>query len=81
MSVRLGDRLPNFDLISTVGIIQDYPPEIADLFAVLEMIANTTKPLVILISDEELFLPALDLLEHLQYEIPNSKSEIRNPKS
>ena len=65
MSVRLGDQLPNFDLISTVGVIQDYPPQIADLYAVLEMVANTTKPLVILISDEELFLPALDLLESL----------------
>jgi trimethylamine--corrinoid protein Co-methyltransferase len=65
-SVRLGDRLPNYDLISTIGIIQDYPPEVADLYAVLEMVANTTKPLVMLVSDEKLFLPALDLLDHLQ---------------
>ncbi len=64
-SVRLGDRLPGYDLVSTVGIIQDYPPEVADLYAVLEMVANTTKPLVILISDENLFLPALDLIDCL----------------
>ena len=72
-SVRLGDRLPNYDLISTIGIIQDYPPEVADLYAVLEMVANTTKPLVILISDEKLFLPALDLLDYLQS--PNGQAQ------
>ncbi len=65
-AVCLGDYLPNYDLVSTVGIIQDYPPEVADLYAVLEMVANTIKPLVLLISDENLFLPALDLLEHIQ---------------
>ncbi len=64
-SVRLGHTLPQYDLISTVGILQDLPPEVADLYAVLEMIANTTKPLVILISEPALFDPALDLLEHL----------------
>ncbi len=63
--VRLGDRLPNYDVISTVGILQDLPPEIADLYAVLEMTANTTKPLVMLISEDDLYAPALDLLEHL----------------
>jgi trimethylamine--corrinoid protein Co-methyltransferase len=63
--VRLGQRLPNYDVISTIGVIQDLPPETADLYAVLEMTANTTKPLVVLISKEDLFIPALDLLEHL----------------
>jgi trimethylamine--corrinoid protein Co-methyltransferase len=81
ISVRLGDRLPGYNLVSTVGIIQDYPPEVADLYAVLEMVANTTKPLVILISDENLFLPALDLLETLQpQEFPPHPS-INNPQS
>ncbi|HLE13612.1 MAG TPA: trimethylamine methyltransferase family protein [Anaerolineales bacterium] len=64
-SVRLGQVLPQFDVVSTTGIIQDISPKIADLYAALEMIANTTKPLVILISDENLFDPALDLLERL----------------
>ena len=65
-SVRLGEAsCPAYDVISTIGILQDYPPEIADLYAVLEMVANTRKPLVMLISDEGLFPPALDLLEHL----------------
>jgi len=64
-SVRLGNALSNFDVISTIGIIQDMPPDVADLYAVLEMMSGTIKPLVILISDENLFSPALDLLEHL----------------
>jgi trimethylamine---corrinoid protein Co-methyltransferase len=63
--VRLGDRLTNFDCISTVGIIQDYPPESQDLVGVLEMVANTTKPLVVLVSQEERFTAVLDLLETL----------------
>jgi trimethylamine--corrinoid protein Co-methyltransferase len=65
LSVRLGERLPLYDVVSTIGVLQDYPPETADLYAVLEMAANTVKPLVILISNEALFPRALDLLEHL----------------
>ena len=64
-TTRLGHRLSSYDLISTVGIVQDVPPELSDLYATLEMVANTTKPLVILISDEECFPAVLDLLEHL----------------
>ncbi|HKJ28194.1 MAG TPA: trimethylamine methyltransferase family protein [Anaerolineales bacterium] len=63
--VRLGDHLPNYDVISTPGIVQDQPPEIADLYAVLEMTANTKKPLVMLISEEKLYEPALDMLAAL----------------
>lgn len=61
----LGQMLDNFDFISTPGIIQDLPPETADLYGVLEILANTTKPLTMLISDWESFNPALDLCEHL----------------
>ena len=64
-SVRLGHVLSSFDAISTIGIIQDVPPEASDLLATLEMTANTTKPLIILVSDESTFPAALDLLEHL----------------
>jgi trimethylamine--corrinoid protein Co-methyltransferase len=62
-SVRLCQALPNYDVISTLGVIRDLPPEVADLYAVLEMVANSTKPLVILISDESLFPRALELLD------------------
>ena len=63
--VRLGQTLPSFDVISTVGIIQDIGPETADLYATLEMVANGTKPLAVLVSQEELFPAVLDLFEHL----------------
>jgi len=62
---RLGGALPGFDVISTVGIVQDVPPQESDLYAVLEMTANTVKPLVILVSDEECFPAVMNLLEHL----------------
>jgi len=65
MTVRLGGALPSFDAVSTVGIVQDVPPKASDLYAVLEMVANTVKPLVILVSDEKCFPRVLELLEHL----------------
>ncbi|MCJ7626878.1 MAG: trimethylamine methyltransferase family protein [Longimicrobiales bacterium] len=65
VSTRLAHDLPNFDMVSTMGVVQDYPPETADLYATLEMIANTTKPLVLLISSDGLFDAALDLAESL----------------
>jgi trimethylamine--corrinoid protein Co-methyltransferase len=65
LSVRLGGSLPQFDLVSTIGIIQDIPQTVADLYAALEMTANTVKPLALLISDESLFVPILDMLESL----------------
>ena len=64
-AVRLGEFLEGFDLVSTIGVLQDLPVETADLFATLEMTANTVKPLVILVSEGRCFEPALDLLQHL----------------
>ncbi len=63
--VRLGSRLPHYDVISTVGIVQDVPAPLSDLYASLEMIANTTKPLVLLVSDEDKFPLILDMFAHL----------------
>jgi len=65
LATRLGDVLSNFDVVSTIGIIQDIAPQVADLYATLEMTANTTKPLVLLISEKQCFDAALDLLAHL----------------
>jgi trimethylamine--corrinoid protein Co-methyltransferase len=65
LGTRLGSVLPGYDIISTIGIIQDVSPQLADLYGTLEMIANTTKPLVILISEKQWVDGSLDLLEHL----------------
>ncbi len=62
---RLGSALPLYDVISTPGIVRDVPERTSDLYGSLEHIANTTKPLVLLVSDEHNFAPVLDLFEHL----------------
>jgi trimethylamine--corrinoid protein Co-methyltransferase len=61
--VRLGEALPSFDVISTVGVIHDIAAEQCDLYATLEMVANSTKPLVLLVSKEDALPTVLDLLE------------------
>ena len=69
--VRLAHSLPEYDVISTLGVIRDMHPSIADLYAVLEMVANSTKPLVLLISDEKLFPQVLKLIETVHGEVGN----------
>lgn len=64
-SARLGHALSQYDVVSTVGVLQDAPPETADLIGTLEMAANTTKPLVLLVSDPAQFGPCLELLAAL----------------
>ncbi len=63
--VRLGASLPHYEVISTVGIVQDVPAALSDLYGSLEMLANTTRPLVLLVSDEENFTPVLEMFEQL----------------
>jgi trimethylamine--corrinoid protein Co-methyltransferase len=63
--VRLAGRLPHYEVVSTVGIVQDVPTRLSDLYGSLEMLANTTKPLVVLVSDESQFPVVLDLFESL----------------
>jgi trimethylamine--corrinoid protein Co-methyltransferase len=65
LAAGLGHTLTQFDFISTPGVIQDFPSETADTLGVLEMLAHTTKPLVMLISNPACFATALDLCEHL----------------
>ena len=74
--VRLGNGLPSFDVISTIGIVQDVAPQVSDLYATLEMAVNTFKPLIILISDENAFPAVLDLLEHLHGDLATRPSVI-----
>ena len=63
--VRLGSALPLYDVISTVGIVRDVPENLGDLYGSLEHIANTTKPLVLLVSDENKFPSVLKMFESL----------------
>jgi len=63
--VRLGNRLDAYDLVSTVGVVQDVDAGVSDLYATLEMIANTIKPLVVLVSDEHRFGDVLTMAETL----------------
>lgn len=63
---RLAGVLDSFDLISTPGIVQDVPADLSDLYATLEMVANTVKPLSILVSEDERYDQVLDLAEHLR---------------
>ncbi len=63
--LRLGNALDSYDLVSTVGIVQDVEPGVSDLYATLEMIANTVKPLAILVSDEDRYADVLNLAAHL----------------
>lgn len=66
---RLSESLSYFDFVSTIGILQDIAPEVGDLFGTLEMAANTSKPLVLLVSEEQCFPAVLDLMEHLAGEL------------
>ncbi|MEW6404273.1 MAG: trimethylamine methyltransferase family protein [Chloroflexota bacterium] len=63
--VRLGSSLKHYDVISTVGIVRDVPEELTDLYGSLEHIANTTKPLVLLVSDENKFPNVMEMFECL----------------
>jgi len=63
--VRLGSALPLYDVISTVGILRDVKEELTDLYGSLEHISNTTKSLVLLVSDENKFIPVMEMFEKL----------------
>jgi trimethylamine--corrinoid protein Co-methyltransferase len=62
---RLGSSLPNYDVISTPGIVRDVPEALTDLYGNLEMFSNTIKPLVVLTSDQNKFAPMMDMFERL----------------
>lgn len=63
--VRLGSMFKHYDVVSTVGIVRDVSEELGDMYGSLEHIANTTKPLVLLVSDENKFPDVLDMFETL----------------
>jgi trimethylamine--corrinoid protein Co-methyltransferase len=65
LAAQLSHHLSQFDMLSTPGIARDIDPGTADLQVTLQMVANTTKPMVILVSEPACFEPVLDLLDHL----------------
>jgi trimethylamine--corrinoid protein Co-methyltransferase len=68
-STKMGDLLDNYDMISTLGIPSDVSPESSDLFSALDMYANTSKPLVLLISGDDKINKVFDLLTYLHGDI------------
>ncbi|NQU87607.1 MAG: trimethylamine methyltransferase family protein [Mariniphaga sp.] len=68
-STKLGDLLDNYDMISTLGIPSDVDAGESDLFSALDMYANTSKPMVLLISGENKINEVLELLSFLHGDI------------
>ena len=62
---RVGNKLPLYDLVSTIGICRDVPDYLTDLIGSLEHFANGFKPMVLLCSDEHKFDDVLRMFEHL----------------
>ncbi len=65
IGTQLGDLLENYDMISTLGIPSDVSAHSSDIYSALDMYANTSKPLVLLISGENKLSEVLDLLSFL----------------
>lgn len=63
--VRVGNRLPHYDMVSTVGIVRDVPEHLTDLYGSLEHFANGIKPMVLLCSDEHKFEDVMQMFETL----------------
>lgn len=63
--VRVGNKLPLYDMVSTIGICRDVPDYLTDLLGSLEHFANGTKPMVLLCSDEHKFDDVLNMIQHL----------------
>lgn len=70
---RLGDMLNNIDMISTLGIPSDVvvPGEL-DLYNIVDMYANTDKPLVVLLLKDGIIDTVTELLNELHGDIGNA---------
>jgi trimethylamine:corrinoid methyltransferase-like protein len=64
-ATRLGDALAEFDTISTPGVIQDCTWGDPEVIGALEMVANTQKPLILLISEPSAFKTCLNMFDQL----------------
>jgi trimethylamine---corrinoid protein Co-methyltransferase len=63
--VRVGNQLPHYDMVSTIGIVRDVEDYLTDLVGSLEHFANGIKPMVLLCSDEHKFDDVLRMFETL----------------
>ena len=63
--VRVGNKLPHYDMVSTIGIVRDVEDYLTDLVGSLEHFANGVKPMVFLCSDERRFDDVLRMFETL----------------
>ena len=68
-STKLGDLLDNYDMISTIGIPSDVSAGKSDLYSTLDMYANTSKPLILLISGDRKINDVFELLSFLHGDI------------
>ncbi len=68
-STKLGDLLEHYDMVSTLGIPSDVDVRKLDLYSTLDMYANTTKPLVLLISEGKRIYDVFELLTFLHGDI------------
>ncbi len=68
-STKLGDLLDSYDMISTIGIPSDVAAKKSDLYSTLDMYANTSKPLILLISGDEKINDVFELLSYLHGDI------------
>ncbi len=68
-STQLSNLLDNYDMVSTLGIPSDVAAEESDLYSALDMYANTSKPLVLLISGDKKINEVIELLSFLHGDI------------
>lgn len=68
-STKFGDLLGNYDMVSTLGIPSDVDAEKLDFYSTLDMYANTSKPLVLLITGDKKINEVFDMLSFLHGDI------------
>jgi len=68
-AAKLGDLLPNYDLVSTLGIPSDVSADKLDLYSALDLVANTSKPVVLLVLGSGNINKVFELLRFLHGDI------------
>ncbi len=66
---KLGDILDSYDMISTLGMPNDIEAENIDLYNALDMYTNTSKPIVLLVSESNKIAEVFKLFQSLHGDI------------